>query len=198
MMVARRFSLGDPVVLCLGRPIADLTAAVEADGTLERMMGLTFVEPHLCPSPEVEVAQPVEDEDRSLDAADFAQGKCKAVLAGIGRQFSQDLTGDEVAGRHAGREAQDVRPVLADEADFDPSGDQGLEDGRCCAWVEGVEALVRGVADPRRELKAENGAGRKHMIRRYVDRLRVPTATAVVAWERSAVRAEVRHGGSEA
>ncbi len=56
---------GDPVVLCLGRPIADLTALVEADGTLERMMGLAFVEPHLCPSLEVEVAQPVEDEDRA-------------------------------------------------------------------------------------------------------------------------------------
>ena len=121
---------GDPVVLRLGRPIADLTASVEADGTLERMMGLTFVEPHLRPSLEVGVAQPVEDEDRSLEAADFAQGKCKAVLAGIGRQFSQDLTGDEVAGRHAGRKAQDVRPVLVDKADFDPSGDQGLEDGR--------------------------------------------------------------------
>src|SRR5215210_5885756 len=52
---------GDPVVLCFGRPIADLTASVEADGTLERMMGLAFVEPHLCPSLEVEVAQPVED-----------------------------------------------------------------------------------------------------------------------------------------
>ncbi len=48
---------------------------------------------------------PVEDEDRSLDAADFAQGKCEAVLAGIGRQFSQDLAGDEVAGRHAGSKA---------------------------------------------------------------------------------------------
>ena len=63
---------GDPVVLCLGRPIADLTALVEADGTLERMMGLAFVEPHLRPSLEVEVAQLVEDEDRPLEAANFA------------------------------------------------------------------------------------------------------------------------------
>ena len=41
---------GDPVVLRLGRPIADLTASVEADGTLERMMGLTFVQPQLRPA----------------------------------------------------------------------------------------------------------------------------------------------------
>ncbi len=128
------------------------------------MVRLALVQAHLCPALQVEIAQPVEHEERALDAADFAQCDGQAVLAGIGGELPQDVARDHRACRHAGGEARDVRPVVADQADVDPSADQGLQGGMCCLGIEGVEPLVGQIPDPRREAEAQNGADGEYVI----------------------------------
>ena len=60
---------GDPVMLAFGGTVADFTPAMEADGSFQRVMGLALVEPDLGAALEIGVQNPVDHEQRPLDAA---------------------------------------------------------------------------------------------------------------------------------
>jgi hypothetical protein len=61
------------MLLRLGGSVAQATEAMEADGAGERIAGLALVEFGGCLAPERRLFQPVEGEQRALDAADLAQ-----------------------------------------------------------------------------------------------------------------------------
>ena len=65
--------------------------AMEADGAFERVMRLALVEANLGAALQIGIQNPVNHEQRALDATDFPQGCREFVLPWIGREFPQDL-----------------------------------------------------------------------------------------------------------
>jgi hypothetical protein len=60
-------------VLPFGGPVANFTLAADAEGVLEGMMGLAFVEPDLGAALHVGIEQPVDDEERPFYLLIFTQ-----------------------------------------------------------------------------------------------------------------------------
>jgi len=98
-------------VLSFGGPVADFAAAMEADSPLQRMMRFTLVEADLGAALQIGIQNPVDHEQRALDAADLAQSRGKFVLPRIGGELAQNLAGRDTPGRDGGGDAQDVGPV---------------------------------------------------------------------------------------
>ena len=57
------------------------------DGVGQRMARLTLVEPSLAFHSQVGVLDPIEHEERALDAADFTEGKIQPILLAAGSQL---------------------------------------------------------------------------------------------------------------
>src|SRR5208283_5280829 len=68
------------------------------------------------------------------------------------------------AGANRGDDAQDFRPVGADQTDIDAAGDQRLERRIVRRPAEAVEAPVLQARNARCELEAKEGAEREHMV----------------------------------
>lgn len=115
------------VGLILTGPVAQFAPAVEEQRPLEGMMGFAFVQSDLGSALEFLIGQPIEDEEGALDAADFAERQGEAVLAGIGRELSQDLRWDDGAGGHGGGQSKDIRPMGPDEHGVNAARDQRRE-----------------------------------------------------------------------
>ena len=64
---------GHAIVLPLGGTVADFALPPDAQGVFKGVMGLTLVQADLGPALHVCVEQPFDDEERTLDAANFAQ-----------------------------------------------------------------------------------------------------------------------------
>ena len=111
------------VVLTFDGPISDFPLATDAQGIFQSVMGFSLVETDLGAALHVSIKQPIDDEQRALDASDFTQGKCKLMLAWIRRKLLEQLTGRHDARRHRGHGPQDIRPVLDDEALSDLAAD---------------------------------------------------------------------------
>jgi len=77
-----------PVVLSLGGSVADFALTSNAQSVFQSMMRLAFVQANLGAPLHVGIKQPVNDEERALDAADFPKGYSQFMLAGIGRKLS--------------------------------------------------------------------------------------------------------------
>ena len=152
---------GKSVLLSLGRPVSDFAAPVEVDRALEGMVGLALVQPDLRSTLQINVAQPVEHEDRTLQAADFPERQRQAVLTRIGGEFPKNLTWHDGPGGHAGGEPQDIGPIFADQPNVDAAADQRLRRVRHLI----KSGNVRQIAGSRRKPEAENGADGKNMIR---------------------------------
>src|SRR3546814_7850543 len=69
--------------------VAQLADVVEERCAGERVAGLALVESGLGAAAQVEIAQPVEHEDRALDPPNLAQGQRQSVLARICGQAAQ-------------------------------------------------------------------------------------------------------------
>ena len=93
------------VVLTFDGPITDFALPPDAQGVFQGVMGLALVETNLGTALHVGIKQPVDDEERALDAADFTQGKCQLVLAWIGCELFEQLTGRHDARCHRGHGA---------------------------------------------------------------------------------------------
>lgn len=74
-------------VLALGCSITDFTLATDAQSVFQRMMRFALIQSDLGAALHIGVQQPVDDEQRPFDPADFAQCDRKLVLSGIGRKF---------------------------------------------------------------------------------------------------------------
>ena len=55
------------------------------------VMGLAFVQPDMGASAQVRVEHPIDDEERALNAADFAKRRGEIMLARIRRKLAQQL-----------------------------------------------------------------------------------------------------------
>lgn len=91
------------VVLSLGGSVTDFALTPDAQSVFQGMMCLAFVQANLSAPLHVSIKQPIYNEERALDAADFPKGYSQVVLTGIGRKLSQELAGWHDACDHGGR-----------------------------------------------------------------------------------------------
>ena len=118
---------GHAIVLTLGGTVADFALLPDAQGVFKGVMGLAFVQADLGPTLHVGVEEPFDNEERALDAADFAQREGQLMLARIGGELLEQLTGRQDARHHGGRGSQDAWPVLDDETLTDLATDQAAQ-----------------------------------------------------------------------
>ena len=94
---------GHAAVLALAGAVADFALAPDPEHVLERVMSLAPVQAGIGPALHIGVRQPVDDEEGSFDPSDFAESDGQFVLAGIGRELSQQLARRKgAAGQGAG------------------------------------------------------------------------------------------------
>ncbi len=98
--------------------------------------------------------QPVEDEQRALDAAQLAQRDGQAVLARVAAEFPEHQRGRHRALLDRGGQPQDFVPMGADVLDVERAADhrQRVIGGIA---LRDVELGVAQVADARREAEAQ-------------------------------------------
>src|SRR5215203_509274 len=72
-----------PMLLQRGGPVPEPAEPVKADGASERVAGFAFVELDRCLPTQVRLVQPVQREQRPLEAADLAQCQRQTVLARV-------------------------------------------------------------------------------------------------------------------
>lgn len=94
---------GDPEMLPFGCSIANFTLTTNAQGVFQRMMRFALIQADLGTALHVGIQQPIDDEQRPFDPADFAQCYRKFMLSGICREFSQELAWRHRARNHGGR-----------------------------------------------------------------------------------------------
>ena len=138
---------GHAVMLALGCSIADFTLATDSQGVFQGVMGLALVETDLSATLHVGIEQPVDNKERAFDTPDFTQGKRQLMLAGIGSKLLQQLAGGHDPRRHRGHGAQEVGPVLGDQAFSDLAPDQPAQFFRGGCRVEEIEPLGRQVSN---------------------------------------------------
>ena len=110
-------------VLAFGGAVADFTLAADAQGVFQGMMGLTLVQAYLGTALHIGIEHPVDDEECPFYPSDFFESFGQRMLAGVGREFAQQLAGRHDARDHCGGAAQDVWPVGGDDALADFAAD---------------------------------------------------------------------------
>ena len=138
---------GDPEVLTLGRPVADLALPPDPQGALQCVVRLALVQADLRSTLHVGIEQPVNDEKRPFNPSDFAKGDSKVVPARPGCEFPQQLAGPHDSRGHGGRAAQDVRPVGDDRVFPDPAADQPFQLFWRAFRFKNMESLRREIPD---------------------------------------------------
>ena len=71
------------VVLPFGRTVADFALAPDAQGVFQSVVGFAFVQADLGAALHVCIEQPVDDEERSLNAPDFSECQGQLMLTRI-------------------------------------------------------------------------------------------------------------------
>ena len=123
------------------------------------MEALALVELSAHPAAQLQVGQVAPDVDRADQAAVLVQRPGEALLAAAGVQLGDEQAGRGVTELHRPGEAEQVVPMVDDEAGLDGLGEQrpgarpagGVVAGR----AEPVQLEPGQVADVRRELQAE-------------------------------------------
>src|SRR5690606_9344135 len=112
----------------------------------------------------VSITQPIDDEKRALDATYFTQGKCKIMLAWIGRKLLEQLTTRHDARRHRGHGSQDILPILDDETLSDLAADQAAQLLRRCGRIEEVKPFRRQIPYTWNESEGQQRSDGKDMV----------------------------------
>ena len=81
------------VVLALAGAVSDFALAPDAEGIYEGVMSLVPVKAGSGPALYIGIQQAVDDKEGAFDPSDFAQSDGRFVLAGIGRELSQQRAG---------------------------------------------------------------------------------------------------------
>src|SRR6056297_2264360 len=115
------------IVLPFGGTVADFALATDAQGVFQGVMGLALVQANLGPPLHVGVEEPFDDEEGAFDPADFTERQSQLVLARIGGELLEQLTGRHDARHHGGGGPQHARPILDDEALADLAADQAAQ-----------------------------------------------------------------------
>ena len=128
---------------------------MEADGAGECIGGLALVEFGGCLAAERRLFQPVEGEQRTLDAADLAQCQRQAVLPWVGAEPLEHERGTDHAGAHRCCKAQQIIPVRCNQLFVRSTGDEWRKRRPGARRVEGIESSLGEVRNARGELEAE-------------------------------------------
>jgi len=131
-----------PILPCRDSAIAQAAKAVEADGTGKRVARFALVQLNRGLAPEFRHLQPVQSEQCSLDAADFAQGQRQPVLPWVSTKPLEEERSAGRPGAHRYRQAQDILPVSHDQLFVDAAGDERREYWPRAGRPEGVEPAI--------------------------------------------------------
>lgn len=153
------------MLLVLRCPVADAAKAVKADGAGKRVAGLAFVQFSRGLAAERRVFQPVQGEQRPLDAPDLTQRQGQPVLPRVGAEALQHEGRGYDAGSDRGGQPQQVLPMRLDQPFIDLAGDERLQVRPCRGRAEGVEPPVMQIRNTRREAEAHQMAEGKDMVR---------------------------------
>ena len=93
-------------------------------------------------APEFRHLQPVQSEQCSLEAADFAQGQRQPVLPWVSTKPLEEERSAGRPGAHRYRQAQDILPVSHDQLFVDAAGDERREYWPRAGRPEGVEPAI--------------------------------------------------------
>lgn len=111
------------VPLLLEGPVAYFAQPVDEDLPGQRIVRLALVQPGVHASAQFDVLEPVQDEQRVLDAAQFAQLDRQTVLARVAAKFAQHEGGHDGAMLDRGDQAQHIVPVRAQVLDIQIAAD---------------------------------------------------------------------------
>ena len=115
-------------------------------------------------SAHVRVEHPIDDEERALDAADFAKRRGEIMLARIRSELAQQLARRDGPRHHGGGASQHVWPVRHDQSVAHLAADQSAQLTRNGAGVKDMEALGWQVPNPRDELVSEERRNGEDMV----------------------------------
>ena len=154
-----------PVALLLETAVADFAQAVEEHRAGQRVARLALVQSGMHTAAQLDALQPVQDEQRALDASQLAQRHSQAVLAGIAAELAQHQRGRHRALLDRGGQPQDFFPMGADSLDVQPVvADHRFERVVGGFALRDVEFGVAQVTDARREAEAKQVHQRKNVI----------------------------------
>lgn len=110
------------LVLCSS--VVQPSKTMEAHGPGQRFMAFTLVQ-LCCGLPaQYGLLQPVQGVEGPLDASDFAQRQCQAVLPGVGAEALEHQRGPDRAGAHRGCQPEPVIPLRHGQLFIGTSGDE--------------------------------------------------------------------------
>jgi len=153
-----------PVALLLKAAVTDFAQPVEEHGTGERVAGFALVQPGMHAAAQLDALQPVQDEQRALDAPQLTQRHGQAVLARVTAEFAQHQRGRHRALLDRRGQPQDFVPMGADVLDVERAANHRLQSVIGGFALGDVELGVAQVADARRETEAKQVHQRKDVI----------------------------------
>ena len=154
-IAAQQIEPSHAVVLAFAGAVADFALVSDSQGVLQGVMGFALVQPNVGTPAHLGVEHPIDDEQRALDAADFAQRRGELMQARIRRELAQQLARSDGPGDHGGGASQHVGPVRRDQTLANLAADELAQLTRNSAGVEDMEAFRWQVPDPENELISE-------------------------------------------
>lgn len=153
-----------PVALLLETAVADFAQTVEEYGAGQRVARFALVQPGMYAAAQLDVLQPVQNEQRALDAAQLAQRHGQAILARIAAELSQHQRGRHRALLDRGGQPQDFIPMSVYMLDVERAADHRAQRRVILAVLHDVELGILQVADARREAETEQVHQREDVI----------------------------------
>lgn len=155
---------GGPERLTVKGAIPDFAALVEEHGALELMSGFTLVETGLAAPAQWRARIPLDHEQRTFNAAEFAERFGQVAGFRRGRQPFEDRRGRDGARRNQRCQVQEIVPVLHNQSGVDGRSDMVRQRRIGVGLLEGMEFPVLDVAKAGRKALADQGEQRKDMI----------------------------------
>ncbi len=143
------------VLLVLQGPVGEPALPVRVHGLRQGMTRLALVQPGLAATPQGPALQPVDREQRPLDAADLGEREVEAVLPFVGRELPEHGRRCDDAGPDRGGEPKDAVPALGDGVGSDRPAEDRLDPAVGRRWLDRAQALVGEIAQSRHEAVPE-------------------------------------------
>lgn len=144
--------------------IADFTALMEENGAFELVGRFTLIKTGLTAPAQSRARIPLDHEQGTLDAAEFAQRFGQVAGFRRGGQPLEDRRRRNRARRDRRGQTQEIVPMLQDARRVDGRADVIGQRWISIGLFEGVELPVLDVAQSRREALADQGEQGKDMI----------------------------------
>ena len=143
----------------------DAPLRVREDGPGQGVARFAFAEACLARHAQLRAFDPLQHEQRALDAADLAEGEVQAVLLPVSAQLSEHCRRLDGPGLDSGRQSQHVAPVIENHRLMDRFSHNGGEALELAGLAEACQAAIREVSQPGREHEAQKMEQREDVIR---------------------------------